>query len=54
MYLTLIVFHLDKSGRDINDEHEENISLILVTLFVFHFDISGKDINDMSILQINN
>ena len=46
MFFTLLVFHFEISGKDINDEQRENKSLIFVTLLVFHFEISGKDIND--------
>ena len=42
----MIVFHLDKSGKDDNDLHSPNIQLILVTWLVFHLDISGKEYND--------
>ncbi len=41
--VTLFVFHLDKSGKDDNDEQLENIPIILLTFFVFHLDISGKE-----------
>ena len=44
---TLLVFHFEISGNDINDEHPLNILLILETLFVFHFEISGYDFNDV-------
>ena len=44
--ITLSMFHFDKSGNDINDEHLLNNPLILVTLIVFHFDILGNDFND--------
>jgi len=44
--MTLSVFHLDISGKDINDEQFKNNPSILITLSVFHLDISGKDIND--------
>ena len=41
--MTLIVFHLEISGKDDNDEHPENILLISLTLTVFHLEISSKD-----------
>jgi hypothetical protein len=44
--MTLFVFHLDISGKDIKDLHPLNIPLILVTLFVFHLDILGNDFNE--------
>ena len=44
--MTLLVFHLEISGKDDNDEHPTNIPVISVTLLVFHFEISGKDDND--------
>ena len=50
--VTFIVFHLDISGKDINELHLENIPLILVTFVVFHLDISGKDINELQLENI--
>ena len=38
--------YLNLSGILSDDEHPENIELILVTLLVFHLDISGKFDND--------
>ena len=40
-----MVFHLDISGNEDNDEHSENIKLILIALMVFHLDISGSEDN---------
>ena len=42
----LLIFHFEISGNDLNEEHPENILLILLTFSVFHLDISGKEIND--------
>ena len=44
--VTLIVFHFEISGNDINDEHSQNKDFILITLLVFHFEISGISFND--------
>ena len=41
--LTLLVFHLDISGSEDNEEQLANIVLRFVTLFVFHLEISGND-----------
>ena len=38
--------HLEMSGKDANDEHSQNILLILITFLVPHTDISGIDIKD--------
>ena len=46
IFLTLIAFHFEISGKDDNDEHPLNKQLISVTLIVFLFEISGKDDND--------
>ena len=43
--MTLLIFHLDKSGNDDNDEQLKNTALILIIFLVFHLDISGNDIN---------
>ena len=43
--LTLIIFHLDRSGIDINEGHLTKAYSILVNLSVFHLDISGKVFN---------
>ena len=51
MSITLVVFHFDISGKDINDEHPLNIPLKLVLIFVFHLEISGKDISDVHSLN---
>ena len=50
--MTLFVFHLDISGKDIKELHPLNIPLILVTLFVFHLDISGNDDKDEQLENI--
>jgi hypothetical protein len=42
----LLTFHLEISGKNINDEHPENKSHILVSFLTSHLEISGKDIND--------
>ena len=47
----MLVFHLDISGNDINDEHSKNNPLILFILFVFHLEISGKEIKDEHLLK---
>ena len=52
IFLTLIVFHFEISGKDVNDDHNLKIYIILVTLLVFHFEISGKDDNDEHSLNI--
>ena len=44
--MTLLIFHFDISGNDINEEHPLKISWKLLTLQTFHFDISDNDIND--------
>ena len=46
MLVTLIIFHFEISGKDNNDEHPINISLISLTLTIFHSEISGKGDND--------
>ena len=46
------MFHFEISGKKDNDEHPENISVILITLFVFHFEISGKEVNDEQLKNI--
>ena len=43
---TLLVIHLEISGKEDNDELPENMQLKSVTLLVFHFEISGKEYND--------
>ena len=52
MLLALFVFHLDISGNEFNDLHQQNISFMLLTLLVFHLDISGNDFNDSHQLNI--
>ena len=37
---------LEISGKNNNDEHLDNISLISLILLLFHFEISGKDVNN--------
>ena len=44
--MRFLLFHLDKSGREINEILFVNIKLILVKLLVFHLDISGKENKD--------
>jgi hypothetical protein len=44
--ITLLVSHIEISGKDINDEHPSNILLISLTLLVFHFEMPGKDDSD--------
>ena len=46
IYLILLVFHFEISGKDFNDEHPENNPSIDLTFSVFHFEISGKDFKD--------
>ena len=46
IFLILFVFHLDISGKEIKDEHPENIPLISSILLVFHFDKSGNEIKE--------
>ena len=41
--VTLLVFQLDMSGKEVKDKQSENNSFILLVLSVFHFDISGKE-----------
>ena len=43
--ITLLVFHLDISGNDIDELHFLNIPIIQFILFVFLLNISGNDIN---------
>ena len=52
MFVTLLVFHFEISGKDAIEEQLKNIALILVTLLVFHFEISGKDNNDEQLLNM--
>ena len=40
------MFHLDKSGKNFNDEHLANIYSKLITFIVFHLDISVNDFNE--------
>ena len=40
-----LIFHLDISGKDINDLHPLNIPSISLTLDKFQFYISGKLVN---------
>ena len=40
------MFHLDISGKEINDEQPKNIAFILFIFSQFHFEISGNDINE--------
>ena len=40
------VFHLEISGKDINEQHPENKQHIFVILPVINFEISFKDINE--------
>ena len=44
--MTLLIFHFEISGNNVNDEHLSNKVDILVILFVFHFEISGIVVND--------
>ena len=46
MFVALLVFQFDISGKDDKDGQEENKSLISVTLLVSQFDISGKNDKD--------
>ena len=41
IFIILIVFHLEISGRKDNDEQKANIEFIFNILPVFHLDISG-------------
>ena len=46
MLSTLFVFHLEISGKDINDEHKEKIpfiNLTFIAFIVFHLEISDKE-----------
>ena len=47
-----LVFHLDISGKDINDEQLKNKALRLLTLLIFQLKISVKDINDEQYAKI--
>ena len=40
--MTLLVFHLDISGNDNNEEQFVNNPPIFVALRIFHLDISGS------------
>ena len=45
IFFTLSIFHLDISGKDINDLQLENRKLIsIIILSVFHKDISGNNL----------
>ena len=46
IFITLLVFQLEISGKDDNDEQLLNIKLISLTLLVFQLEISGNDDND--------
>ena len=50
--LILLVFHFDKSGKDINDSQFENKLFISITFCVSHFDISGIKDNDLQFENI--
>ena len=46
MFSTLLVFHLEISGKNINDEHKEKIpfiNLTFIAFIVFHLEISDKE-----------
>ena len=45
--LTLLVFHLEISGKHLKELQPPNISSMVVTLLVFHLEISGKYIKEM-------
>ena len=47
--VTLLVFHLEISGNDINDEQSANHKVIKIILLVFHLDISGHDFNELQL-----
>jgi hypothetical protein len=40
------VFHLDISGKLVNDEHPQNKYIIVEILLVFHLERSGKEVKD--------
>ena len=44
--MRFLVFHLDISGKEINEIQFVNIELISVTLLVFQLDISGNENKD--------
>ena len=46
MDVTLLVFHLEISGKDINDEHSKNNSLKSLASLIFQIEISGNNSND--------
>ena len=45
MLQTLLMFHLEISGNESNEEHSPNKLEISFILIVFHEDISGNDFN---------
>ena len=46
LYLFLLVFQFEISGKDFNNEQLLNRYFILIRLFVFHFEVSGNDDNN--------
>ena len=46
IFVILLLFHFEISGKVVNDEQPLKIKLISITLFVFHFQISGKEVKD--------
>ena len=46
MFVMFLVFHLEMSGKDVNDKQSLNKAPKLVTLLISHLEISGNDIND--------
>ena len=50
--VSLFVFHIEISGREIKDEQLENIEHISIVFIVSHFDKSGKYFKDLHPLNI--
>ena len=46
MLVLFVIFHIEISGKDNNEEHPENKHIISVTFSVIHFDISGNDFKE--------
>ena len=46
MLSILLIFHVDISGNEINEEQFLNNAPISIVLDKSHFDISGNDFND--------
>ena len=44
--VTLLVVHVELSGKVVNNEQSLKIQTIFLTLIVSHLEISGKDFNE--------